>query len=139
MGFKREPIQGHSHVYDKSGVDKKARLHSQRSTRIQTYSFDPTTNGRLTTTAQTAGRQADQGMAGIGASEAILDREARRPSQLKIGRLSRALHTGGESGIYLEGIVTDFVGAENAKRSGTGSAVEGGRQESGSEHPPPPV
>jgi hypothetical protein len=129
----------HGHVYDKSDVENRARLHPRLFPRIRTYSFDTATNGRVTTTKQAADHQSDEGMAGFGASEMITDGEARQLSSFKMGHPDRAPRIGGGNTIDLEGMVTDFIRAEESKRSVAGSAVGSGRQGSGSEHPPSPV
>jgi len=139
IGFKRESVQSphrHNHVYDKSGVDKRARLHSQLSPRIQTYSFDTVTNGRFTTTKQIVGRQSNQRVTEYGDSEAITDGEESHLSSFKIGRPNCASRTGAGNVTDLQGMVANFVRAEDAKRSGIGSAVGSGRQGSGSGHSP---
>lgn len=68
----------------------------------------------------------------------VTDGEARQLSSFGTGHPNRAPRTGTRNGIDLEGMVTDFVRAEDAKRSGTGSAfaVGNGRQGSGSQHSP---
>ena len=58
----------------------------------------------------------------------LTDGEAPQLSSFGTGRPNRAPHTGRRNGIDLEDMVTDFVRAEDAKRSGIGSAVGNGRQ-----------
>ena len=142
IGFKRESVRSphhHNHGYEKSSVDKRARLHSQLSSQIPRYSFGTVTNGRFTTTKHTAGRQSNQTVTEFGDSETMTAREARHISSFKTGRPNGAPRTGGGNVTDLQGIVTNFVRAEDAKRSGTGSAVGSGRQGSGSEHSRFPV
>jgi len=67
IGFSREPVQSthrHSRACDTSNVNQRARLHSQPSLRIRTYSFDAATNGHFNTTKQKSGHQSDRGMVG---------------------------------------------------------------------------
>ena len=126
IGFRREPVQSthrHSHARDTPDVDERARLHSQPS-RIRTYSFDAAANGHFTTTKQTPGDQSDHGMVASSASEAITGGKARQFSSFP----NRAPRTGGGTVIDLEDMVTDFVRAEDTKRSGTGCAEELGRE-----------
>lgn len=142
VGFKRESVQSphrHNHGNDKSGVGKRARLNSQLSSRIPRYSFSTVTNGHFTTTKHTAGRQSNQTVTEFGGSETIAAGEAGHISSFKIEHLNCAPRTGGGNVTDLQGIVTNFVRAEDAKRSGTQSAVGTGRQGSGSEHSPFPV
>jgi len=112
-GFRREPVQSthrNSHACDTSDV--------------RTYSFDTATNGHFTTTKQTPGHQSDHGMVASSASETITGGEARQFSSFP----NRAPRTGGGNVIDLEDMVTDFVRAEDTKRSETGCAEELGRE-----------
>jgi hypothetical protein len=139
LGFKREPMHSplrHSSVHDKSGVNKKSRLFSRLSSRTRAYSFDTATRGGFMNMKRTAGYQPDQELAGVGDGEAITDEEAHQSSS---GRPSRTPRTGEGTGIDLEGLVTEFVRVEDAKRSGTGLGIGRGRQGSRTEHSPSPI
>lgn len=86
-----------------------------------------------------AGRQSNQRIAEYGDSETTTGGEARHLPSFETGRPNCASRTGAGNVTDLQGMVTNFVRAEDAKRSGTGSAVSGDRQGSGSEHPSSPA
>jgi len=139
IGFKRGPKQSqrpHGDVCDKSGVEKKTY---QLSPRLRTYTSDTVPNGHSITTKQTASQQPDLWMARFSASEVTTDGEARQLSSFEIGRQNRTPSTGAGNVTDLEGIVTEFVRAEDTKRSETGPSVGGGGQGSGSEPSSSPV
>ena len=136
IGLKKGPMQTsghHSYDCDKSGGEKKARLPSPR---IRTYSFDTATGGRSITTKQMVGRQPDQAMAKFGANGTIADGKAHQLSSFNIGYPNRSQSIHRENINDLEGMVTEFVRAEDTKRSRTGSGVGIARQGSGSKYSP---
>jgi len=117
IGFRRGPGQNthrHNRACDTPDVDERAGLESQPSLRIRTYS-DDARNGHFTTTKQTPGHQSSPGMVASSTGETITGGEARQFSSFP----NRTPRTGGGNVIDLEDMVTDFVRAEDAKRSGS--------------------
>ena len=136
IGLKQGPMQTsghHSYDCDKPSGEKKARLPSPR---IRTYSFDTATGGRSITTKQMVDHQPDQVMARFGANGTITDEEAHQLSSFNIGYPNRVQSIHRENINDLEGMVTEFVRAEDTKRSRTGSGAGSARQGSGSKYSP---